>query len=73
MPSSVEGDGGWAVGCGGDGVVVLVDVVVVAVAEQGGVVEAGCSALCPVDDVVGVGPGGGFRAAGVDAAAVADF
>ena len=62
----------FAVGAEGDGGVVGVDFVVVAWAEEGQVVQAGWSALGPVVDVVCVGPGGGFRAAGEDAAVVSD-
>ena len=49
-----------------------VDGGVVHAAEEGGVVEVGRAAVCPVDEVVGVGPAGGPCAAGEGAAAVAD-
>ena len=62
----------FAVGVEGDGDVVGVDFVVVSWAEEGEVVQAGWSALGPVVDVVCVGPGGWFFAAGEDAAVVSD-
>lgn len=71
--SSVLGLDLWfAVGAEGDRNVVGVDFVVVAWAEEGQVVQAGWSALGPVVDVVCVGPGGWFFAAGEDAAVVSD-
>jgi hypothetical protein len=52
-------------------VLVVVDAVVVAAAEQDGVVEVGRAAVRPVDDVVGLAPAGWGGAAGPAAVAVA--
>ena len=70
--SSAVGFGSPAtVGFSGEGEIVLVDVVVMAVADQHEVVDVGgaCGGRAPGDDVVGVAVGGAGTAE--DAAAVA--
>ena len=73
-----RGFGVWFVGCGpgavglGDhSVAVLMEVVVVPVAQQHQVVEIGRSAVEPVDDVVRVAAGRRLRAAGPSTVSVA--
>ena len=49
----------------------MVGLVVVVSVEEGEVVEVGGASVCPVDDVVGVGPSGGAAASRCGAATVA--
>jgi len=63
---------GWWLGGEVAGEASGVDDVVVVATEQGGVREVGGAAVDPMFEVVGVGPAGGFGAAGVAASAVAD-